>query len=264
MQYTHLGRTGLQVSRLVLGTMNFGPDTSEGTSHTIMDRALDLGINFFDTANIYGWRLGEGWTEQIIGRWLERTGRRDDIVLATKVYEPMGEGPNTRGLSALHIRRQVEDSLRRLRTDHIDLYQALYNLAERTAELEVLPAAREYGLAVIPWSPLYGGILGGILRKTHTGRASGSDLTAKRLAANRERVAAYELFCDEIGHHPADVALAWLLHQPGVTGPIIGPRTLDQLDRTLQALDLRLGASELARLDEIFPGPGPAPEAYAW
>ncbi|WP_043629087.1 aldo/keto reductase [Nonomuraea candida] len=322
MQYTHLGRTGLQVSRLVLGTMNFGPDTPEDISHAIMDRALDLGINFFDTANIYGWRPGEGWTEQIIGRWLAKSGCRDDIVLATKVYEPMGEGPNTRGLSALHIRRQVEDSLRRLGTDHIDLYQAhhidrntpweefwqamdllvdqgkilyvgssnfagwhiaqageaarrrhslglvseqsLYNLAERTAELEVLPAAREYGLGVIPWSPLYGGILGGILRKPRTGRASGSDLTAKRLAANRERVAAYELFCEEIGRPPADVALAWLLHQPGVTGPIIGPRTLDQLDRSLQALDLRLGASELARLDEIFPGPGPAPEAYAW
>ncbi|MEU6411177.1 aldo/keto reductase [Microbispora sp. NPDC046933] len=323
MQYTHLGRTGMEVSRLVLGTMNFGPDTPEETSHAIMNRALDLGINFFDTANIYGWRLGEGWTEQIIGRWLARTGQRDEIVLATKVYEPMGEGPNTRGLSALHIRKQVEDSLRRLRTDRIDLYQAhhvdrgtpwdefwqamdilvaqgkvlyvgssnfagwhiaqaceaarrrhslglvseqsLYNLAERTAELEVLPAAREYGLGVIPWSPLYGGILGGILRKTSGGRASGSDLTAKRLAANRERVADYEAFCDEIGRHPATVALAWLLHQPGVTGPIIGPRTLEQLDHSLAALDLRLGAAELARLDEIFPGPGgPAPEAYAW
>ncbi|MEV5707672.1 aldo/keto reductase [Actinoallomurus sp. NPDC052274] len=322
MRYTHLGRTGLQVSRLVLGTMNFGPDTPEETAHAIMDRALDLGINFFDTANIYGWRLGEGWTEQIIGRWLEKSGRRDDIVLATKVYEPMGEGPNTSGLSARHIRRQVEDSLRRLRTDHLDLYQAhhvdrntpweefwqamdvlvaqgkvlyvgssnfagwhiaqageaarrrnslglvseqsLYNLAERTAELEVLPAARDYGLGFIPWSPLHGGILGGILRKDRPGRESGSDLTAKRLAAVRPQVAAYEEFCDELGRHPADVALAWLLHQEGVTGPIIGPRTLDHLERAVGALDVRLGPSELDRLDEIFPGPGPAPEAYAW
>ncbi|MER6144947.1 aldo/keto reductase [Streptomyces sparsogenes] len=323
MQYTHLGRTGLQVSRLVLGTMNFGPDTPEEDSHAIMDRALELGINFFDTANIYGWRLGEGWTEQIIGRWLARTGRRDDIVLATKVYEPMGQGPNTSGLSALHIRRQVEDSLRRLRTDRIDLYQAhhidrhtpwdefwqamdtliaqgkvlyvgssnfagwhiaqaneaarrrsslglvseqsLYNLAERTAELEVLPAARDYELGFIPWSPLYGGILSGILRRTTDGRSSGSEITARRLASNRPRVEAYEAFCDELGHHPAHIGLAWLLHQDGVTGPITGPRTVSHLEHAVQALDIRLGAEELARLDKIFPGPGgPAPEAYAW
>ncbi|WP_153031158.1 aldo/keto reductase [Amycolatopsis sp. YIM 10] len=321
MQYTNLGRTGLQVSRLVLGTMNFGPDTDESDSHAIMDRALELGFNFFDTANIYGWKLGEGWTEQIIGRWLAKSGRRDDVVLATKVYEPMGEGPNSSGLSARHIRHQVEGSLRRLRTDHLDLYQAhhvdrhtpweefwqamdtlvaqgkvlyvgssnfagwhiaqasesarwrhslglvseqhLYNLAERTAELEVLPAARSYGLGFIPWSPLFGGVLGGILRKTRR-RASGSDLTASRLAANRERVEAYESFCDEIGHQPAAVGLAWLLHQEGVTGPIVGPRTVEQLENSLAAFDVRLGSGELARLDEIFPGPGAAPEAYAW
>jgi NDP-hexose 2,3-enoyl reductase len=321
MEYSYLGRTGLQVSRLVLGTMNFGPDTSEADSHTIMDRALDLGINFFDTANIYGWKLGEGWTEQIVGRWLAKSGRRDEIVLASKVYEPMGEGPNTRGLSARHIRQQVEGSLRRLQTDHLDLYQAhhvdrhtpwdefwqamdtlvaqgkvlyvgssnfagwhiaqanesarrrsslglvseqhLYNLAERSAELEVLPAARDYGLGFIPWSPLYGGILGGILRKTRR-RDSGADLTATRLAANRDRVEAYESFCDEIGHHPATVGLGWLLRQDGVTGPIVGPRTVEHLEHALTALDVDLGRAELARLDEIFPGPGPAPEAYAW
>ncbi|WP_253769935.1 aldo/keto reductase [Goodfellowiella coeruleoviolacea] len=322
MQYTHLGRTGLQVSRLVLGTMNFGPDTTEADSHAIMDRAVEHGLNFFDTANIYGWKLGEGWTEQIVGRWLASSGQRDNIVLATKVYEPMGEGPNTSGLSARHIRQQVEGSLRRLRTDHLDVYQAhhvdrhtpwdefwqamdtlvaqgkilyvgssnfagwhiaqaseaarrrhtlglvseqhLYNLAERSAELEVLPSARDYGLGVIPWSPLHGGILGGFLRKTHR-RATGSDITARRLAAlGVDRVRAYEAFCDELGEHPATVALAWLLHQDGVTGPIIGPRTVEHLDHSLRALDVRLGPDELARLDEIFPGPGPAPEAYAW
>lgn len=321
MEYTNLGRTGLRVSRLVLGTMNFGPDTDEADSHAIMDRALDLGINFFDTANIYGWRLGEGWTEQIIGRWLAKSGRRDDVVLATKVYEPMGEGPNTSGLSARHIRQQVEGSLRRLRTDHIDLYQAhhvdrstpweefwqamdtlvaqgkvlyvgssnfagwhlaqaceaarrrhslglvseqhLYNLAERTAELEVLPAARAYGLGFIPWSPLFGGVLGGILRKSRR-RGSGAEITAKRLAANRARVEAYEAFCDEIGHHPSSVGLAWLLHQDGVTAPIVGPRTVEHLEQSLTALEVRLGREELVRLDEIFPGPGPAPESYAW
>ncbi len=318
MEHTHLGRTGLRVSRLVLGTMNFGPDTSEEDSHAIMDSALAHGINFFDTANIYGWRTGEGWTERIVGRWLEKSGRRDDVVLATKVYEPMGDGPNDRGLSARHIRQQVEGSLRRLRTDHIDLYQAhhvdrhtpweefwqamdtlvaqgkvlyvgssnfagwhiaqasaaatglglvseqhLYNLAERTAELEVLPAARAHGLGFIPWSPLHGGVLAGILRKSGR-RGSGSEITAKRLADNRERVEAYEAFCDELGHHPATVGLAWLLHQEGVTGPIVGPRTVAHLEQSLTALDVHLGESELARLDEIFPGPGPAPEAYAW
>lgn len=318
MEYTYLGRTGLQVSRLVLGTMNFGPDTSEEDSHLIMDSALAHGVNFFDTANIYGWEPGEGWTEQIIGRWLAKSGRRDDVVLATKVYEPMGDGPNTRGLSARHIRQQVEGSLRRLRTDHIDLYQAhhvdrhtpweefwqamdtlvaqgkvlyvgssnfagwhiaqanaaaaglglvseqhLYNLAERTAELEVLPAARDLGLGFIPWSPLFGGVLAGVLRKSDH-RGSGSEITAKRLAANRARVEAYESFCDELGHHPAVVGLAWLLHQDGVTGPIVGPRTVAHLEHSLTALDVRLGEPELARLDEIFPGPGPAPEAYAW
>src|SRR5512141_1069478 len=124
MEYTHLGRTGLKVSPLCLGTMNFGPFTSEPDSFAIMDRALDLGINFFDTANVYGWKKGEGVTEQIVGRWLAQGGgRRDRIVLATKVYGGMGDGPNDSKLSAYHIRRACEESLRRLRTDRIDLYQ---------------------------------------------------------------------------------------------------------------------------------------------
>ena len=124
MEYSSLGRTGLKVSRLCLGTMNFGPRTDEETSHEIMDQAFDLGINFFDTANVYGWELGEGITEQIIGRWLNKGGnRRESIVLATKVYGRMGEGPNDRRLSAKNIRQACEDSLKRLQTDYLDLYQ---------------------------------------------------------------------------------------------------------------------------------------------
>jgi aryl-alcohol dehydrogenase-like predicted oxidoreductase len=124
MEYVRLGRAGLRVSRLCLGTMNFGPLTSEADSWAIMDRALELGIDFFDTANVYGWKTGEGVTEQIIGRWLAQGGgRRERIVLATKVYGRMGKGPNEQRLSAFHIRRACDESLRRLRTDHIDLYQ---------------------------------------------------------------------------------------------------------------------------------------------
>ncbi|MGI8613066.1 MAG: aldo/keto reductase [Nocardioidaceae bacterium] len=323
MEYTHLGRSGLQVSRLVLGTMNFGPETTPEDSHPIMDRALDAGINFFDTANVYGWRKGEGWTEQIIGDWLAKSGRRDEVVLATKVYGSMSEGPNSDKLSALHIRREVEGSLRRLQTDHIDLYQmhhvdrdtpweeiwqamdvlvaqgkvlyvgssnfagwhiaraneaarqrhslglvseqSLYNLMERSIELEVLPAARGYGLGVIPWSPLQGGLLGGILRKSAESGRGASDRVQQRLGEHRSQIEAYEAFCDDLGHHPANVGLAWLLHQDGVTGPITGPRTMEQLEESLKAVDIELGEPELERLDEIFPGPGgPAPEAYAW
>ena len=124
MEYVRLGRTGARVSRLCLGTMNFGPVTTEADSFAIMDRALELGITFFDTANVYGWKTGEGVTEQIVGRWLAQGGgRREQIVLATKVYGRMGKGPNDQRLSALHIRRACDDSLRRLQTDHIDLYQ---------------------------------------------------------------------------------------------------------------------------------------------
>ncbi len=124
MQYTQLGRTGLKVSRLCLGTMNFGPLTNEPDSFAIMDKALELGINFFDSANVYGWKQGEGITENIIGRWFAQGGgRREKTVIATKVYGNMGDWPNESRLSAYHIRRACEESLRRLKTDHIDLYQ---------------------------------------------------------------------------------------------------------------------------------------------
>jgi len=323
VEHTHLGRTGLLVSRLCLGTMNFGPETSEEDSFTIMDRALDGGINFFDTANVYGWKQGEGVTESILGRWFAQGGgRRDKVVLATKVYGSMGDWPNENRLSALNIRRACEASLRRMQTDHIDLYQmhhvdrdtrwdeiwqamdllvqqgkvlyvgssnfagwhvvkaneaarrrnslglvseqSLYNLAERSIELEVLPACRDYGVGVIPWSPLLGGLLGGALRKVREGRSVGEQ-QRRRLEEHRPRVEEYEAFCDELGERPADVALAWLLHQPGVTAPITGPRTLEQFEQSLRALEVELDDKALARLDQIWPGPGgPAPEAYAW
>ncbi|MDQ2884453.1 MAG: aldo/keto reductase [Chloroflexota bacterium] len=323
MKYTHLGRTGLVVSRLVLGTMNFGPETSEPDSYAIMDRALEHGINFFDTANVYGWRKGEGYTEQIIGRWLAQGGqRREKIVLATKVYGDMGDWPNQSKLSALNIKRSCEDSLRRLQTDHIDLFQmhhldratpfeeiwqameqlvqegkviyvgssnfagwaiaraneigrnsrflglvseqSLYNLLSRTIELEVLPACEAYGMGVIPWSPLSGGLLAGALRKAEQGRRSQSRIQDE-VEKNRSQLEAYEQLCSRLGEDPAHVALAWLLTNPVVTGPIIGPRTQEQLDGTLRALDIELSEETLNKLDEIFPGPGgPAPEAYAW
>ena len=323
MEYTHLGRTGLKVSRLCLGTMNFGPQTSEEDSYKIMDCALDLGINFFDTANVYGWKKGEGVTEQIIGRWwAQGGGRRDKVVLATKVYGDMGDWPNQQKLSALHIRRACEDSLRRLQTDYIDLYQmhhvdretpweeiwqametlmqqgkiiyagssnfagwhiaraqeiakqrnfmglvseqSLYNLNARMVELEVLPACKEYGLGVIPWSPLAGGLLGGILEKTESGRRAGEGVQ-KSLEQHRAKVEAYEALCRELGEPPADLALAWLLKNPVVTAPIIGPRTVDQLNGNLHALEIQISDETMKRLDGIFPGPGgAAPEAYAW
>lgn len=323
MEYVRLGRSGLRVSRLCLGTMNFGPITSEEDSHAIMDRALELGINFFDTANVYGWKLGEGITEQIIGRWFAKGGgRRQKVVLATKVYNPMGNWPNESRLSILHIKRACEDSLRRLQTDYIDLYQmhhvdrdcpweevwqameqlyregkilyvgssnfagwhitqaqeiakqrhfmglvseqSLYNLTARMIELEVIPACQAYGIGIIPWSPLAGGLLGGVLQGVKEGRRA-SEGIQKRVEQMRDKLEAWENLCKELGEAPANVALAWLLHQPAVTAPIIGPRTVQQLDETMRCLEIKLSDEVLKKLDELFPGPGgPAPEAYAW
>jgi aryl-alcohol dehydrogenase-like predicted oxidoreductase len=319
MDYRFLGRTGLRVSPLCLGTMNFGPETDEATSHQIMDAGLDAGINFFDTANVYGGRE----TEQIIGRWFALGGgRREKVVLATKVYGGRDPWPNTSRLSAMHIRQACEDSLRRLQTDHIDLYQmhhvdrdtpwdeiwqamevlvaqgkviyvgssnfagwhlvqanetarqrgslglvseqSLYNLRARTVELEVLPAAKAYGIGILPWSPLAGGLLGGALRKVTEGRR-GAERVTKLVERHRDQLEAWEALCGELGEAPADVALAWLLHQPAVTAPIIGPRTMEQFQGSRRALDLTLEPDILDALDKIFPGPGgPAPEAYAW
>lgn len=324
MNHTYLGRTGLRVSRLCLGTMNFGPQTSESDSFAIMDHALDAGINFFDTANVYGGEVGKGATEEIIGRWLAQGGgRREKIVLATKVYGMMGDGLNDGKLSAWHIRGACEGSLRRLKTDHIDLYQmhhvdraspweeiwqameglvregkviyvgssnfaawnivqanalarerhflglvseqSIYSLRNRHVELEVIPACRALGLGVLPWSPLAGGMLGGGILDTPTaGRRARPQLQAAAEKL-RPQLEAYEELCRDLSQRPADVALAWTLHNPGVTAPIIGPRTIEQLDENIAASELALTDETLARLDEIWPGPGnQAPEAYAW
>lgn len=326
MQYVHLGRTGLKVSRLGLGTMNFGDVSDEKASFAIMDAAFEAGINFIDTADVYGGpqrpdiERGYGRSEEIIGRWMHERQARDKIVLATKLFQPMGYGPNDRRLSAYHIRKACEDSLRRLKTDRIDLYQmhhidrftpweeiwqafellvrqgkvlyvgssnfaawhiavaqgaanarhflglvseqSLYNLANRTIELEVVPACRHLGVGVIPWSPLAGGLLADAFGKAAQGRRGA---LADAIERHRPQLEAYEALCRELGEHPSDVALAWLLHNPAVTAPIIGPRTKEQLAANLRAVGISLSSEVLRRLDEIWPGPGgEAPEAYAW
>jgi aryl-alcohol dehydrogenase-like predicted oxidoreductase len=319
MAYGHVGRSGLLVSRIGLGTMNFGFTADESTSSAIMDAAIDAGINFFDTADVYGgpqtpdMAKGFGISEEIIGRWLRRSGRRDDIVLASKVYQPMGLGPNDRRLSAYHLRRACEASLRRLQTDHIDLYQmhhvdrstpweeiwqameqlvregkisyvgssnfaawdvalaqcaasarhfmgltseqSLYNLAVRTVEMELIPALRSLGIGLLPYSPLHAGLLAGALEA-----GSGDD----RIEAHRDQLEAYEALCRESGAKPVEVALAWLLRNPVVSAAIIGPRTTEELRSSLGALSVRLDADVVERLDQIWPGPGEAPQAYSW
>ena len=283
--------------------MNFGPHTAEADSFALMDRALELGINFFDTADVYGWKKGEGITESILGRWFAQGGdRRERTILATKVYGDMETSayPDVnlrRGLSARKIIRQCEASLRRLQTDWIDLYQmhhidrtcpfdeiwqametlvaqgkviyvgssnfagwdiataqqtamqrhfpglvceqSVYSLDNRTVELEVLPAARHYGLGVIPWSPLAGGLLGGALGKQASGRRSGEEF-AKTVEKKRAQLEPFEALCKELGEEPANVSLAWLLHNPAVTAPIIGPRTMDQLTGALRATEIHV------------------------
>jgi aryl-alcohol dehydrogenase-like predicted oxidoreductase len=323
MEFTHLGRSGVLVSRICLGTMNFGALTPEPEAHALMDSAHEQGINFFDTANRYGGSLGHGATEEVLGRWFATGGgRRERTVLATKLYGAMGDWPNQSKLSALNIRNALDASLKRLQTDHVDLYQfhhvdretpwdeiwqamevavqqgkvlyagssnfagwhlaqaqgaaaargytglvseqSIYNLKTRWVELEVLPAARAYGIGVIPWSPLEGGLLGGVLRKQREGRRRLEGRAADAVAQNRAQIEAYEDFCAELGQEPGEVALAWLLHQEGVTAPIVGPRTQEQLDSGVRALSVKLDAAALDRLDAIFPGYKTAPEHYAW
>ena len=323
MEFTHLGRTGLKVSRLCLGTMNFGPQTTEPDSHAIMDSAHDVGINFFDTANAYGGADHKGHTEEIVGNWFASGGgRRERTVIATKLYGDMDPWPNSGKLSALNIRRALDASLKRLQTDYIDLYQfhhidratpweeiwqavdvaisqgkilyagssnfagwhiaqaqqaakerhsvglvseqSLYNLMARTIELEVIPAAEHYGLGIIPWSPLHGGLLGGVIRKQNEGVRRLEGRSAQTLADHRDQVQAYEDLAAELGTEPAELGLAWLLSRPAVTAPIIGPRTADQLDGAVRAVELTLDTATLDKLDEIFPGHKTAPEDYAW
>ncbi|MDQ1543595.1 MAG: hypothetical protein QOK08_1233 [Actinomycetota bacterium] len=321
MEFTQLGRTGLKVSRLVLGTMNFGPQTTEADSVSIMDSAHDYGINFFDTANRYGTTPGE--TEEILGRYFAGgKQRREKTVLATKLYGEMGDWPNEGKLSALNIRRALDASLKRLQTDYVDLYQfhhvdratpweeiwqaidvaiqqgkilyagssnfagwhiataqeaarkrnsvglvseqSFYNLITRDIELEVIPSLQANGMGLIPWSPLQGGLLGGVLKKQSEGKRRLEGRSAATLEAMRPQIEKYEAFADELGHAPGDIGLAWLLHQPAVTAPIVGPRTQEQLDSAVRALDVKLDADALAKLSEIFPGKKTAPEHYAW
>ncbi len=327
MQYTNLGRTGCKVSRLCLGTMNFGPRTTEADSFAMMDRALELGINFFDTADVYGQKKGEGVTEKILGNWFAQGGmRREKVILATKVFGDMDFDPADltmkRGLSAVKIRRACENSLKRMQTDYIDLYQmhhihrestwdetweafetlvrqgkvvyvgssnfaawniatanmearkrnflglvceqSKYSLACRNIELEVLPACKFYGVGVIPWSPLDGGFLGGVLQNTENGRRA-SEGMQKRIEKERSKLEKWEALCEKINEKPADIALAWMIRNPTITAPIIGPRTMDQLNGSLRALEISLDEDTLKQIDEIWPGPGnQAPEAYAW
>ncbi|MET7695086.1 aldo/keto reductase [Streptomyces sp. NPDC005483] len=327
MRYGHLGRSGLLVSRIGLGTMDFGFTVDESTSFAVMDTAVDAGVNLFDTADVYGGPQsadmvkGYGVSEETIGRWLKRSGRRDEIVLATKVYQPMGGGPNDRRLSAYHIRRACEASLRRLQTDHIDLYQmhhidratpweeiwqameqlvregkvsyvgssnfagwdvalaqsaatarhflgltseqSLYNLAVRAVERELVPALRHLGIGLIPYSPLHAGLLTGALESGAEGRIRDESML-RRIDAHRDQLEAYEELCRELGAKPAHVALAWVLHNPAVSTTVTGATTSELLRSNLSALSVQLDAETVESLDRIWPGPGEAPQAYAW
>ena len=322
MQYKQLGKSGLRVSSLCVGTANFGWVTDERESRAIMDCALDAGINFFDTADSYNQQKTEGGTEAIIGRWHKGTGKREKVVLATKVYATMSSWPNDGKLSARHIRQACEDSLRRLQTDYIDLYQmhhvdrntsweeiwqamdmlvrdgkviyvgscnfagwhiasassvskqrnslglvseqSPYNLTNRMVELEVIPACQAYGLGFLPYTPLAGGLLGCSSEQANEGRRSLPE-TKKNHETFQDQLDRFQGLCEEIHEQPGDVALAWLLHQPGVTAPIIGSRTVAQLEGSLKATEIKLSEDTLMRLNEIWPGPGgEAPEAYAW
>lgn len=330
IEYRRLGKHGVLVSNLCLGTMNFGWYTSEEDSFRIMDRALELGINFFDTADVYGWGGQNGDTELIIGRWFALgKGRREAVVLATKVYNPVTRKENkpepnadSRCLSAMKIKKHCENSLRRLQTDWIDIYQmhhvdrdcpwdeiwqafgslmiqgkivyagssnfagwdiatacqeawkrgltglvseqSVYNLTNRTVELEVISACRYYGLGFIPWSPLAGGLLAGTSEKNSGGRRS-SEKILKISVEKKMQIERYQELCKKIGEPPAVVALAWLLHNPVVSAPIIGPRTIEQLESAIRATELKLDKEILEEIDCIFPGPGgEAPNAYAW
>src|ERR671920_274149 len=259
MEFTNLGRTGLQVSRLCLGTMNFGPRTSEDDSHAIMDAAHEAGINFFDTANRYGTEPGE--TETILGNWFASGGgRRERTVLATKVYGAMGDWPNEGKLSALNIRRALDASLQRLQTDYVDLYQ--FHHIDRDTPWEEIWQAIE--VAVQAGKILYAGssnfagwhiadAQAAAAKRNLMGLVSEQSLynlivrdirlegrAAESLAEHRDQIQAYEDLADELGTEPGVLGLAWLLTRPAVAAPIIGPRTRDQLDSALSSVELTL------------------------
>ena len=311
MKHTTLGSTGLEVSRLCLGCMNFGSDASwmiddREKSKEVIERAVSHGITFFDTANVYS----QGESEEIVGEAL--AGRRDEFVIATKVYGPMRDGPNGQGLSRRHVLEQAEASLDRLGTDYIDLYQihrwddetpiaetlsaldrlvadgkvryvgastmpawkfakALYtadidnrerfvsmqceyNLVDRHEEQNVLPLCRDQGVGVIPWSPLAGGFLADKYdpdEEPEAGRAATDDHTQNRFTEDNWAVLdVVRDLAKEKGVSPVELSIAWLLHKPVVDAPIVGPRTIEQLDGTVGALDVSLTDEEIARLEE--------------
>jgi len=317
VEYRTLGRTGVMVSPLCLGAMNFGGPTSEEESIQIIARALDAGINFIDTANVYN----AGESERIVGKALQQLRARDRVILATKVHGKMGEGPNEWGNSRYHIMQACEDSLRRLQTDHIDLYQLHrpsltipqdetlrafddlvrqgkvryigcsthpawmvmeaiaisermgiaryiseqppYNLLDRRIENELVPLAQRYGLALLPWSPLAGGILAGRYTKgqafpadSRAGRAGGTGLFADRVTAAAVEVAQkLAERAQERGMTVSQLALLWCKDQPGVTSPIIGPRTLAHLEDQLPVLEMTLTEEDRAYCDTlVHPG----------
>ena len=315
MEYRFLGRTGVRVSPLCLGTMNFGGVTNEDDSIRMIHAALDAGINFVDTANVYN----NGQSEVVVGKALH--DRRDKVVLATKAHFKVGDGPNDEGNSRLHILKACDDSLRRLQTDYIDLYQmhrpnpeipvdetlgaltdlvragkvryigcsthpawmvmeALavserlhlaryvseqppYNLFDRRIENELIPLALRYQLAIIPWAPLAQGVLAG---RYPANQPYASDSRAERLKGGiyAERVtprsveagARFAEIADRFGKTPGQLALTWCKDQPGITSPIVGPRTLAQLQDLLPVLDMTLSVAERSACDEINPPGG--------
>jgi aryl-alcohol dehydrogenase-like predicted oxidoreductase len=325
MDYRSLGRTGVKVSPLCLGCLNFGSKADLETSYRIIDRALEAGINFLDTANVYG----RGKSEQVTGAALKRNGRRDRVVLATKVHGRMDDhDPNAAGNSRRHIISECEASLRRLQTDYIDLYQihrpqsdipadetlrALddlirtgkvryagsstyaawqlmeslmvsreeglhrfvceqppYNLLDRRIERELIPFAQTYGVALIPWSPLGGGLLTGrytreVQRPADLNRYKGEDgyLNSILTEGFFDRIGPFCELAKAKGCSPSQLALAWCLHRPGVTSPIIGPRTMEHLEDQLKALEVALTPADHKKLDELFPPGGMISSFYS-
>ena len=316
MEYRKLGRSGVLVSPLCLGTMNFGGSTSEEDSFVIMQKAVDSGINFFDTANVYN----KGESERIIGKFLKENNLREQVFLATKVNGRMGELPNDAGASRYHILKACEDSLKRLRTDHIDLYQlhrppsthpqdetlrafddlihagkvryigcsthpawmvmeALslsehyglnryiseqppYNLLDRRIENELIPLCQKYDLAIIPWSPLAMGILAGRYPKPgdypENSRAHLWDSSMVKARVTQRGIdvgKTLQKMAEERGMTASQLSLLWIKDQPGITAPIIGPRTLAHLEDALGVLDKKLDDADRPLFDElVHPG----------
>ncbi len=317
MEYRNLGRSGVKVSALCLGCMSFGSRTEESESIEIIHRAIDEGINFIDTSNSYS----RGVSETITGKALAEGGRRDKVVLATKVTTRVGDGVNDEGSSRYHITSQVEGSLRRLKTDRIDLYQlhwmdlntpldeslrALddlvragkvlyigcskfapahlvegimtsqrhgwaqfvseqppYNLLDRTIENSLVYACQKFGVGLIPWAPIAAGLLSGKYRKGQALPPGGRfrEMNTRLTDAALDRVEALLPLAAEKGVSLAEYTLAWVMRQPGITSPIIGPRTMDHLLSSLKALDVELAKEDFRRIDAICP-PGSCVSNY--